>query len=208
MIKRIGFLAYPGVEELDLAGPWEMATMWQAYADGPDCLVVAAEKGSVRCAKGLLIAAEHDFGTCPSLDALVVPGGFSAFDEMRNERLVGFIRDSGGEDKNILSVCSGAFLLLAAGLLKNRRATTHWKVLDRLREAGVDVVEERFVRDGNVWSSGGVSAGMDLMLHFIAETAGADTAAEVQHNAEYYPTRRLYGSAHLSSGMPAYMKNL
>ncbi|WP_416797622.1 DJ-1/PfpI family protein [Ciceribacter azotifigens] len=207
-MKRIGFLAYPGVEELDLVGPWEMATMWQTYAGGPDCLVVGAGKGSVRCAKGLVIGAEYDFATCPSLDALVVPGGFSAFDEMRNERLIGFVRDNGGEGKNILSVCSGSFILLAAGLLKNRRATTHWKVLDRLREAGVDVVEERFVRDGNVWSSGGVSAGMDLMLHFIAETAGADTAGEVQHNAEYYPTRRLYGSAHLSSGMPAYMKTL
>ncbi|MBZ0163594.1 MAG: DJ-1/PfpI family protein [Notoacmeibacter sp.] len=207
-MKRLGFLAYTGVEELDLVGPWEMATMWNAYAGGPECLVVAQERGTVRCAKGLGIAADHDFSTCPSLDALVVPGGFAAFNEMRNENLVGFVRNNGGEGKNILSVCSGSFILLAAGLLENRRATSHWKVLGRLREAGVSVVEERFVRDGNVWSSGGVSAGVDLMLHFIAETAGAEVACAVQHNAEYYPSRTVYGSAHLGPDMPAYMKRI
>lgn len=207
-MKRIGFLAFPGVEELDLVGPWEMATMWRDYASGPDCLVVAQEKGPLRCAKGLSITADADFGSCPALDALVVPGGFAAFAEMKNETLVGFVRATGQGDGDVLSVCSGSFILLAAGLLENRRATTHWKVLGQLREAGVDVAEERFLRDGNIWSSGGVSAGMDLMLHYIAETAGAEAAALVQHNAEYYPTRQLYGRAHQAPGMPAYMKEM
>lgn len=207
-MKRIGFLAYPGVEEFDLVGPWEMATMWHAYAGGPECLVVAEQKGAVRCAKGLAIVADQDFTTCPALDALVVPGGFAAFDEMNNENLVGFVRNNAGEGRNILSVCSGSFILLAAGLLEGRKATSHWKVLGRLREAGVDVVEERFVRDGDIWSSGGVSAGVDLMLHFIAETAGAEVAGAVQHNAEYYPARTVYGSEHLGADMPAYMKRI
>lgn len=208
MMARIGFLAFPGVEELDLVGPWELATMWRDYADGPECLLVAQQKGPVRCAKGLAILAEEDFASCPPLDALVVPGGFAAFDEMKNGALVDFVRAAARGGKDVLSVCSGSFVLLAAGLLENRQATTHWKVLGQLREAGVEVVEERFVRDGNIWSSGGVSAGMDLMLHFIAETAGAEAAASVQHNAEYYPTRQLYGRAHEVPGMPAYMKGL
>jgi len=205
---RIGFLAFPGVEELDLVGPWEMATMWRDYAGGPECLLVAQQKGPVRCAKGLAILAEADFASCPPLDALVVPGGFAAFDEAKNATLVDFVRAAARGGNDVLSVCSGSFILLAAGLLEDRRATTHWKVLGQLREAGVEVVEDRFVRDGNIWSSGGVSAGMDLMLHFIAETAGAEVAAAVQHNAEYYPTRRLYGRAHAAPGMPAYMKGL
>lgn len=208
MTHRFGFLAYPGVEELDLVGPWEMATMWRDYAHGPECLVVAEKAGPLRCAKGLTIVAEHDFSTCPPLDALLVPGGFAAFDEMKNERLVAFVRGNAEAGNDTLSVCSGSFILLAAGLLEGRRATTHWKVRDRLREAGVFVAEERFVRDGSVWSSGGVSAGMDLMLHFIAETAGAEAADAVQHNAEYYPSRQVYGSAHRGPGMPGYMANL
>ncbi|TDK48680.1 DJ-1/PfpI family protein [Antarcticimicrobium luteum] len=208
MRTRIGFLAFSGVEELDLVGPWEMATMWRDYAAGPECLVVAQQKGPVRCAKGLEITAEEDFESCPALDALVVPGGFAAFDEAQNQTLLDFVRAAAAGGRNVLSVCSGSFILLAAGLLGGRRATTHWKVLGQLRQAGVEVVEERFVRDGNIWSSGGVSAGIDLMLHFIAETAGAEAAASVQHNAEYYPARQVYGRAHQAPDMPAYMKRL
>ncbi|MFC2967735.1 DJ-1/PfpI family protein [Acidimangrovimonas pyrenivorans] len=207
-MRRIGFLAFPGVEELDLVGPWEMATMWRDYAAGPECLVVAQQAGSVRCAKGLEIVADTGFADCPALDALVVPGGFAAFDEMANEAVVTFVRAVAQSGKDVLSVCSGSFILLAAGLLENRNATTHWKVLGQLREAGVDVAEQRFVRDGNIWSSGGVSAGIDLMLHFVAETAGEEVAAAVQHNAEYYPSRQIYGRAHAAPGMPAYMKEL
>jgi transcriptional regulator GlxA family with amidase domain len=207
-MQRLGFLAYPGVEELDLVGPWEMATMWRDYAHGPECVIVAEQAGALRCAKGLTIVPDHVFSTCPPLDALLVPGGFAAFDEMKNERVVAFVRASAGTGKHILSVCSGSFILLAGGLLEGRQATTHWKVLDRLREAGVVVVEERFVRDGNIWSSGGVSAGLDLMLHFIAETAGVEAAGAVQHNAEYYPSHHVYGSMHRGLGMPGYMANL
>ncbi len=207
-MKRIGFLAYPGVEELDLVGPWEMATMWRDYAGGPQCVLVAQTTGAVRCAKGLELVADTDFASCPPLDALVVPGGFAAFHEMENEVLVNFVRASATDGRHVLSVCSGSFILLAAGLLEGRRATSHWKVLGKLRDAGVEVVEERFVRDGRVWSSGGVSAGIDLMLHFISEIAGRDAAASVQHNAEYYPSRRVYGLAHLAPDLPDYMKRL
>lgn len=208
MMERIGFLAFPGVEELDLVGPWEMATMWQTYAGGPACVTVAEAAGPLRCAKGLGIVADHDFTSCPPLDALVVPGGFAAFDEMRNERLVGFVGAVAARGAPILSVCSGAFILLAAGLLAGRRATTHWKAIANLREAGIEIVEERWVHDGPIWSSGGVSAGIDLLLAFIAETAGAEAAGIVQHNAEYYPAGMAYGTLHREQGMPAYMRQL
>ncbi len=108
--------------------------------------------------------------------------------------------------KVVLSVCTGAFVLHRAGLLAGRRATTHWGSLDRLRALGdVTVVEERYVRDGNVWSAAGVSAGIDMSLAFIAHEAGETTAGKVQLAAEYYPSSGRYGEAHLHPKAPAYL---
>ncbi len=191
--RRFGFLMFDRFEELDLIGPWEMATMWRDYAGGPGCVTVGETAGEVTCAKGLVTRAEHSFATCPPLDYLLVPGGFSALDEMHNERLVGWVRERAGTCRHVLSVCTGAFILQAAGLLDGRRATTHWKAMDGLRDLGIDAVKQRWVRDGNVWTSAGVSAGMDLLLGFIAEIDGDRAAASVQHNAEYYPDGCIHG---------------
>ncbi len=207
-MKPIGFLAYEGVEELDLVGPWEMATMWRDYADGPDCAVVAAEAGVVSCAKGLSLVAHYGFDDAPELYVLLVPGGFAAFDVMKDAATIDYVKRVAGRADHVMSVCSGSFILMAAGLLEGKCATTHWKAIPNLREAGVDVVEERFVRDGNIWTSAGVSAGIDLFLHFLAETQGSDVADVVQHNAEYYPDGTLYGQLHKGETMPGYMKRL
>ena len=97
-------------------------------------------------------------------------------------------------------------MLHAAGLLCGKRATTHWASLERLRALGdVDVVEERYVQDGKVWSSAGVSAGMDLMLAFIATVAGEDAAGKVQFSAEYYPSGVRYGGYEGHAQAPAYL---
>ena len=104
------------------------------------------------------------------------------------------------------SVCSGSFILQAAGLLDGRSATTHWKAIGALRALGVDVVEERFVHDGPVWSSGGVSAGIDMTLAFIADQAGEQAAYETQMNAEYFPDGRRYGHPETHPQVPLYVK--
>lgn len=206
--RLVGFLTFPGVEELDLVGPWEIATMWREYADGPDCTTIAAQPGPVACAKGMTIVADHGFADAPDLSVLVVPGGFAAFEAMKDAATLDFVRRAGAGADHVLSVCSGAFILAAAGFLQGRKATTHWKALGALRDLGIDVVEDRWVRDGTVWTSSGVSAGIDLMLGFIAETRGIETADIVAHNAEYYPDARLYGDRHRAEGMPAYMRRL
>lgn len=206
--KPIGFLSYAGVEELDLVGPWEIATMWRDYADGPDCTVVAARPGITACAKGLSLVAHHGFDDAPELSVLIVPGGFAAFDVMKDAATLNYVRRAAAQADHVMSVCSGAFILAAAGLLEGKRATTHWKALGALRDAGIEAVEERFVRDGAIWTSAGVSAGIDLMLHFIAETEGAEVADIVQHNAEFYPVARPYGERHKAAGMPGYMRDL
>ena len=109
----------------------------------------------------------------------------------------------------MLSVCLGAFILQAAGVLKGRKATTHWKLLDALKAIEeVTVVEDRFVRDGNVWTSAGVSAGIDLVLAFIQAEAGEEKASIVQYNSEYYPDGRIYGSAHETDRSSAYFRKL
>ena len=199
--RRFGFLMFPKYEELDLVGPWEMATMWRDYARGPECLTISESGGPVTCAKGLKSVADVSFAECPALDYLLVPGGFSAFDEMKNESLLGFVRERASAAQHVLSVCTGSFILHAAGLLNGKCATTHWKAMDQLKQLpGVSALSQRWVRDGNVWTSAGVSAGMDLLLGFIETVDGAKAAASVQKNAEYYPDGRIYGEAPVSSG--------
>ena len=202
---KCGFLIFPGVEELDFVGPWEMASMWAALPSGPqERLLVAGAAGPVVCAKGLSLNPHATFDACPALDLLVVPGGIGTRAEVDDEPLIDFIRRQAGSCRAVLSVCTGAFLLQRAGLLDGKRATTHWASLDRLRALGVQVVEERFVRDGAVWTSAGVSAGIDMTLAFIADFAGEETAARVQLAAEYFPSPRIYMAPDGSPAPPAY----
>lgn len=205
---NFGIIIFPDVEELDFVGPWEMLTMWSKLAGGPaNCLIVAEKREPVACAKGLSVNPHVSFADCPPLDYLLVPGGMGTRREVDNPVLTRFLADQAPACRALLSVCTGAFVLHAAGLLSGRTATTHWGSLDRLRALGdVKVVEQRFVRDGNVWTSAGVSAGTDLMLAFIAHTAGEEAAAKVQLQAEYYPADTVYGSTASHERAQAYVK--
>lgn len=206
---KCGILLFPEVEELDFVGPWEMLNMWRQVADGPQtCLLVAQDEGAVVCAKGMSVNPHVSFAHCPALDVLVVPGGQGTRAEVDNPVLVEFVARQAAQCKAVLSVCTGAFLLHAAGVLQGRKATTHWRSLERLKALGdVHVVQERFVRDGKVWSSAGVSAGIDLTLAFIAETAGDDAAGKVQFSSEYYPSTRTYGAYTAHEKAPAYIRD-
>lgn len=205
-----GCLAFPGVEELDLIGPWELAGMWGMYAGGPEQrLIVAEREDPIVCAKGLRLVPHGSFENCPPLDVLLVPGGQGTRREVDNGTLIDFISRQARSCRAILSVCTGSFLLERAGILSGKKATTHWASLDRLRAlGGVTVLEDRFTRDGIVWTAAGVSAGMDLMLAFIASVAGDQAAGTVQLAAEYYPAGALYGSGHLTPQAPAYIRSL
>ena len=205
---NFGFLVFPYVEELDLVGPWEMVGMWGKLFGGPENLLIVAKSGDpVTCAKGLSINPHVSFEQCPQLDFLLVPGGQGTRKEVDNPMLVAFISEQAKQCKAVFSVCTGAFLLHKAGLISGKKATTHWNSLDRLRALeDVTVVEKRFVRDGNIWSSAGVSAGTDLMLAFIADIAGEEVAEKVQFATEYYPSPRRYGTSHESLVAPHYLK--
>jgi transcriptional regulator GlxA family with amidase domain len=206
--RTFGILLFDGVEELDFVGPWEMLRMWSLYAGGPpECLLVAQSDGPVDCAKGMRVLPHCDFAACPPLDGLLVPGGHGTRKEVDNPVLVDFVRRQSAQAQVTMSVCTGSLVLHAAGLLAGRRATTHWGMLPRLRTLpAVQAVEERYVQDGPVWSSAGVSAGIDMMLAYIAHIAGADTAGQVQLAAEYYPDGVRYGDQPRDPRAPAYVR--
>ena len=205
---RFGFLLFPELEELDFVGPWEIIGVWGEFYEGPEHRLTISQSGDeVQCAKGLRIVPDFSFDSCPSLDYLLIPGGWGTRKEVANQELVEFVKKQADTCKHVLSVCTGAFILQAAGLLKGKKATTHWRSLDRLREfEEVSVVERRLVRDGNIWTAAGISAGIDLALAFVADQGGKEVAGKVQLHAEYYPDSVKYGSAHLSPEAPDYIK--
>ncbi len=204
---NFGFLLFPDLEELDLVGPWEMVAMWSQYAGGPArCLMIAETREPVRCSNGMVIQPHVAFEDAPPLDYMLIPGGFGTKEQVNNHRLIGFVSEQAKNCQAILSVCTGSFILHACGLLKGKKATTHWLSLERLRQLeNVEVVEERIVKDGNIWTSSGVSAGIDLALEFIKHEAGDGTAGSVQSFAEYYPSGKNYGTFHRDPKAPGYL---
>jgi transcriptional regulator GlxA family with amidase domain len=209
IMSNFGFLFFPDAEELDFIGPWEMITMWSRAAAGPEhCFTIGQQTKPIRCAKGLRVVPDYDFESCPPLDYLLIPGGQGTRDAVQNDALITFVQKQAASCQQVLSVCTGSFVLQAAGLLAGKKATTHWGSLHRLRQfKDVEVVEERFVRDGHIWTAAGVSAGIDLALAFIADQAGEEAASKVQFYTEYYPDPRRYGQAYRVPQAPKYLKD-
>jgi transcriptional regulator GlxA family with amidase domain len=205
---NFGFLLFPDAEELDFVGPWEIITAWSKYAGGPErCLTISQSGGEVRCAKGMRVVTDHSFADCPPLDYLLIPGGQGTRVEVSNGALIEFVQREAARCKEVLSVCTGSFILQAAGLLEGKKATTHWASLGRLREfSAVTVDEKRFVRDGHIWTAAGVSAGIDLALALVEDQSGEEAASRVQLYVEYYPNGRRFGQAHETEQTPAYLK--
>jgi transcriptional regulator GlxA family with amidase domain len=204
---KIGILLFPLVEELDFVGPLEIFGMWNLVGGQVSTVLVAQQPGPVRCAKGMDVLPQATFADCPPLDAILVPGGQGTRSEVNNPALVDFIRGESKTVKHVMSVCTGAFLLHRAGLLVGRRATTHWASLDRLHALGqVSVAQERWVRDGLVWTAAGVSAGIDMALAFIDHIDGSAMAGKVQMAAEYFPDGLRYGGVDDDPRAPAYVR--
>jgi transcriptional regulator GlxA family with amidase domain len=205
---NFGFLIFNDLEELGLVGPWEMVAMWSKYFEGvQNYLMIAEAEAPVTCFNGMIITPHASFRDAPRMDYLLIPGGMGTRTEVKNKALNDFVAEQAETCRVILSVCTGSFILHSAGLLRGRKATTHYTMLDNMRELeGVEVVEKRFVKDGSIWTSAGVSAGIDMTLELIAQEAGEDTAGKVQLYAEYYPAGKIYGTAHKDPMAPEYIK--
>ena len=191
MTLTIGILVFDDAEELDFVGPWEVFTMANAVrAKTHRVLLIAVRAQPVRCAKGMRVLPDLALADCPKLDVLLVPGGQGTRREVENAALLGWIAKVAADCRWITSVCTGAMLLTAAGPARGRRVTTHWGFVETLRQRGeaAEVLENRrYVRDGNILTAAGVSAGIDMALWLTGQLHGPDFARAVQKAMEYDP---------------------
>lgn len=185
MKKTLGVLLFPQFELLDVMGPLEMFGQLKKEID--ICLL-SEKKGLIPSVQGVAVESSTDFHTIPHLDLLLVPGGAGTRNEIQNIKLLDFIRDIFPKIPMILSVCTGAALLAKAGVLDHHRATTNKLAFDWVAAQGPKttwVRKARWVDDGKIISSSGVSAGMDMSLYVIQKLYGDETAQRVAHFAEY-----------------------
>jgi len=192
---NVGFVIFPGLTQLDFTGPFEVLSRLgtppsiSVPSKFPQSKthVVAKTMLPVLSDRGLGIMPTCTFENCPPLDLICLPGGPGVVEALADIEAVDFIRRQGGRAEYVTSVCMGAFLLGAAGLLKGRRAATHWAYTDLLPLVGAIHEKARVVRDGNVFTSGGVSAGIDFAFRIVAELAGPEVAQALQLGLEYDP---------------------
>lgn len=180
---NIGLLVFPRITHLDMTGPHEVL----AALPGARIRLVWKDTSPLRADSGLLLTPDTTFAECPPLDLLCVPGGPGVGALMEDEETLAFLRTQAATARYVTSVCTGALVLGAAGLLRRRRATTHWASHDLLPALGAIPVKARVVRDGNLFTGGGVTAGIDFALTIAAEIAGEEAAQAIQLRIEYAP---------------------
>lgn len=181
---HIGFVVFPGLTQLDFTGPLQVLSR----LPGSQTHIVARSMEPISSDSVLKFLPTTTFDQCPQLDLLCVPGGFSVADAMIDKPTVDFVRRQSDKARYVTSVCTGAFVLGTAGLLKGKRATTHWAFTELLPLVGATHEKARVVRDGNVITAGGVTAGIDFGLTIAAEIAGPDIAQAIQLGVEYDPS--------------------
>lgn len=183
MSLSVGFLIFPDVQQLDLTGPYEV------FATLPEGRVtlIGKTRDPVTASTGLRFTPDRDFAACPDLDVVCVPGGVGVNALLEDGETLDFLTAVAPRTRFVTSVCTGALVLGAAGLLHGKQATTHWAALDLLAAYGAEPVEARVVRDGNLITGGGVTAGIDFALTVVAETLGRPAAEAVQLQLEYAP---------------------
>ncbi|MBT3369170.1 MAG: DJ-1/PfpI family protein [Rhodospirillaceae bacterium] len=190
MTTTFGILFFEGTEELDAIGPWEVFTMASKERDDIAVVSISEHGGTVTCNKGMRIVMDHSIADAPKLDVLLVPGGMGTRTEVDNPALLSWIAEVAKGCQWVTSVCTGSLLLAEAGPAAGKRITTHWGAIEMVRKRGKagEVLENvRYVRDGNVVSSAGVSAGIDMSLWLIGEMYEPAFARKVQRNMEYDP---------------------
>ena len=191
MTKTIGIVLFKDFEDLDAIGPKEALTMMAKGSGGEWRVVLVSEDGQpVESFLNTRYIVDHSYDNCPRLDVVLIPGGMGTRAEMDNPKHIAFVQKHGASAEYVTSVCTGALVLHKTGFLKGRRATTHWGAIAELRNLGGDttvVNDERWVHDGNVITSAGVSAGIDMALYLISLLKDPATAKRVQQMMEYYP---------------------
>lgn len=197
-MTTVGMLVFPGFELLDLAAPLDF------FARAPDmrALTVAQTRDLVEPDLAPAVRPDVAFADAPDLDILFVPGGHGIGGALESDATLDFVSERGARAAYVTSVCTGALLLGAAGLLRGYRATTHWRYLDLLPIFGAEPATDRVVIDRNRVTAGGVTSGMDFGLRLVAELRGDDVARRLQLGLEYDPAPP-FRSGHPSVAEPA-----
>ncbi|MEM6900503.1 MAG: DJ-1/PfpI family protein [Pseudomonadota bacterium] len=181
---QIGFLLFPEVTQLDFTGPLQFLSR----LPGSETSLIAKSLDPIKTDTPMRILPTHTFETAPKLDLLCVPGGFGTTAAIADNETLDYVRKTGPEVEYVTSVCTGALILGAAGLLEGKNATTHWAYTDLLELCGATHVDERVVRDGNTFTGGGGTAGIDFALTVIAAIKGEAMAQSLQLGLEYDPS--------------------
>ncbi|TAL02468.1 MAG: DJ-1/PfpI family protein [Rhodospirillaceae bacterium] len=196
---NIAILIFDGAEELDFVGPWEVFTVAAAVIDAgreqaPVVYLVSERGGLITCAKGMRVASDFSFATAPAADVILVPGGLGTRRELTNPSLLAWIASQSAGCRWTTSVCTGSMLLAAAGPARGHRITTHWRAVPEAREklaaigCDVNVVEGvRWVVDGSIVTSAGISAGIDMTLWLVGQIYGEALGRAVTQHMEYDP---------------------
>jgi transcriptional regulator GlxA family with amidase domain len=187
---QIAILAFDGMTALDAVGPAQVLT----FVPGASLRWTSPEPGPKRTDAGVSLITSHALAEVAGADIVLVPGGVDMRPVMADQRVLDWLRAAHATTQWTTSVCTGALVLGAAGLLQGRRATTHWAALDRLEKFGATPVSERVVVDGKIITAAGVSAGIDMALRLAARLAGDTIAQGIQVGIEYDPQPPFTGS--------------
>jgi transcriptional regulator GlxA family with amidase domain len=190
--RRIGIFLFDVMEEIDAVGPWEVFAWWTSHypEDGWEVTTFSADRAPVTCEKTLVVTPHHSFASVPPLDVLVHPGGDGTAALADDEAHLEWLRQQRSQVPLVASVCTGALVLAAAGLLRGRPATSNRLLLDQLNsiDETIEVRREvRFVDDGDIVTAAGLSAGIDMALHLVGRFVSPDRAEQVRQGIEYGP---------------------
>ena len=186
----IGIVLFDDAEELDWAGPYEVFGMATREIENARVVTIAERQEALTGFNGLRVLPDHDFSNAPNLDVVLVPGGQGTRKEFHNPAMLNWLAGVAPACQWVTSVCTGALLLHGAGITDHRRVTTHWAFIDQLREHApkATVLENvRYVRDGNLVTAAGVSAGIDMSLWLVGQIWNVDRARSTQRFMEYDP---------------------
>ncbi|MGE5380789.1 MAG: DJ-1/PfpI family protein, partial [Methylocystaceae bacterium] len=190
--KKVGILLFDDVEILDFAGPFEVLSIAEAEPGGgnPFAVKTISETGELVTGRnGLKIQPDYGFKDQVDFDIIIIPGGPGTYQiETQNDSVIGWIREQASKAEITASVCTGAFLLAKAGILKGKKATTHWRSLDRLGNEYPQVLVQRgikYVDEGSVITSAGISAGIDMALYLVRKLVGNQVAVNTARRMEY-----------------------
>lgn len=180
---RIVFILYPRLTQLDFTGPYEVL----ARMPGAEAIIASKDGGELVTEMGLTFANLRALADIESADMIMVPGGPGQTQAMQDPEFMAEVKRLGESARYVTSVCTGSLILAAAGLLKGKRAGSHWAYRELLTPFGAIPDEARVVRDGNCITGGGVTAGIDIALTIVADLAGEDVAKMIQLAIEYAP---------------------